>query len=133
MKRRSKNYDKRLIGTWKSDRRKTFEHFKPKRGSSASSFMKLRSIFGHFTVEWRRSTFVSWFDGGPDWLTGEKDLVVKDTQKYVVIDSDPDSVVIRFHSELFGGERLQHIHFLDEKYYWVSISGTLNEWFRRVD
>lgn len=112
--------DKRLLGTWQSDRRKTFQHFKPKAGTSPAAFRQFKAIFGKLTLTWDRRQVHTQFDG------------MEETSPYEVVAIDSRSVVIRTFNTIFDEPLLHHIHF-EEKWYWMAISGNIVEWFRRID
>jgi hypothetical protein len=112
--------DRRLLGTWVSDRRRTFRHFKPKAGCPPQSLRKFKAIFGKLAVKWGRRFYHTELDGH------------RRSARYEVVASDASSVVVRSRDELSGEDQLQHIHF-DGDYYWVALSGgSLCEFFRRV-
>jgi hypothetical protein len=107
--------DRRLLGTWKSDRRRTFEHYKSGPKSTPQTLRKFRSIFGKLTVRWtgRRSY---------GELAGSRF-----STSYEVVASDETSVVVRFADS----KVLSHIHF-EGDYYWVACYGMLCEYFKRI-
>lgn len=112
--------DRRLLGTWRSDRRRTFRHFKPKAGCPPKSLRKLKALFGKLVVKWGRGVCYT-------ELVGHRE-----STRYDVVASDTASVVVRLRDELSGEDRLHHIHF-DGDYYWVALSGgSICEFFRRV-
>jgi hypothetical protein len=118
--RNSAKSDPRLLGTWRSDRRRTFKHFKPKANCPPRSIRKLKALFGKLVVKWDRGLFHTELDGHCT------------STPYVVLGSDSVSVVIRSKHSLFGEERLQHIHF-EGDCYWIALpGGQLCEFFRRV-
>jgi len=112
--------DSRLLGAWRSDRRRTFRYFKPKVNCPARSLRKFRALLassssGGITT----STIPNWTD-------------TKQHTRYDVLGSDAVSVVIRSRNELVGEDRLQQIHF-DGDWYWVALpGGSICEFFRRV-
>ena len=112
-------FDRRLLGTWRSDRRRTFRHFKPKPGAAPESLRKLRSLFGKLVIHWERGRYSTELDGH------------RDAGEYEVIASDAKSVVVCCRDPRTDRETLQQIHF-DGDYYWIALDGRLIEWFRRV-
>jgi hypothetical protein len=118
-------WDKRLLGTWKSDRRRTFQHWKPSPGCSASSDQKFKALFGKMIVTWKRGTMLSGFDGDPP-----------NTRPYEVVARDSESVVIRYRdlvSEYLDAEdHLCQIHFVED-YYWIALGSGLCEYFRKIE
>jgi hypothetical protein len=112
----------RLLGTWKSDRRRTFRFFKPKRGCSPQSLRKFKAIFGKLVIRYTRRKYYTELDG------------YRDSGAYEIVAADSESVVIRFWSRgVFSeGARLQHIHF-EGDFYWIAVGGGgLCEFFRKV-
>ena len=120
MGQRAPKYDSRLIGTWQSDRRRTFMHFKPKWGCPPQNLRKLKAMFGKLVIRWGRGRCHTELDG------------YCDSDTYEVIARDTSSVVIRYRDGITEMDRIQHIHF-EENDYWIAVSGRLIEWFRRVE
>lgn len=114
-----KQYDHRLLGKRRSDRRRTFKHFRPKPGCSPASLKKFKAIFGKLVIRWGRGKSYSELDGR------------RSVTAYEIIASDSESVVIRYHDTLAGDDRLRQIHF-DGDDYWIALCGGLCEYFRRV-
>src|SRR5262249_15094613 len=77
-------YDGLLIGPWRSDRRRTFRHFKPKPGCPPRSLRKLKSIFGKLVIRWGRGRHHTEMDGHHE------------SAAYEVVARDASSVVVRF-------------------------------------
>lgn len=120
MSQRASKPDKRLLGTWRSDRRRTLRYFKPKAWCTPSRLRKFKALFGKLVVEWAHGAYHTEFDGH------------KVTAPYEVVARDSVSVVVQVRDVLSGEDRLQHIHF-DGDYYWVALSGGgICEFFRRV-
>jgi len=112
--------DKRLLGTWRSDRRFTLKDWVWRRGWSAQKRKKFASIFGHFTIRYTRFRFYTDYRGS------------KEIKKYEVVAMDSDSVAIRSWDSLLKEWRILHIHFAGD-HYWIPIaSGRNREWFKRV-
>lgn len=110
--------DRRLLGTWKSDRRKTFEHFRPKRGCSAKGLAKFKGLFGKLVIHWTRQR-VRCELNGETW-----------SSSYRLIARDDASVVVEFEEPYFPGKRLQQIQFQND-HYWIALDN-ITEWFRRL-
>lgn len=112
--------DRRLLGRWKSDRRKTFQNVTlPK--LSPEALKLFQSMFGRIVIEWGRTHVVI--------EDGQRKL----TSRYELLAQDADSVVVRtfFEDSLIAGERLWQIHF-NGRHYGV-VAGNMIEWFRKVD
>ncbi len=128
--------DRRLLGIWKSDRRKTFQHFTPSPQATSESLARLKLIFGKLIIRYGKTRYYSEYNGSSD------------STRYEVVAKDSSSVVIReFHNnpiasypgatrdlllDLFPPEKLVQIHF-EDKWYWIWAWGHgLREYFRRV-
>jgi|SRR5580704_7696488 hypothetical protein len=110
--------DRRLLGTWRSDRRRTLQFYKPGPHSTPKGHQKLRSLFGKLIVRWTARRCHLEFDGtrfdGERW-----------SQPYEVVAIDETSVIVR------SDGILSQIHF-EKDYYWIAVGGFLCEHFRRI-
>jgi hypothetical protein len=106
--------DRRLLGTWQSDRGRTFRFYKPGPRSTVKGQRKLKSLFGKLIVRWTPRRCHLELDG-TRWA-----------EPYEVIASDETSVIIRSEAAL------TQIHF-EGNYYWIGLHGMLCEYFRRID
>jgi hypothetical protein len=113
-------WDSRLIGTWKSDRRRTFTHWRPRKSSSSKSYEKLKSLFGKLQIRWARGKYYTDFDG------------VKDTHSYEILAVDRQSVVIRISEANLVFDELVQIRFDGDDRYWIALGNGLCEYFKRV-
>ena len=111
--------DKRLLGTWRSDRQRTLQDWVWRPGWRARKRKKLASIFGHLILRYTRSRLYSNLKG------------YKETETYELLGADSDSVVIRRWDSHVAEWRLRHIHFDGEHYYWITI-GRQREWFKKI-
>jgi hypothetical protein len=113
--------DKRLLGTWRSDRRRTLRELQLPRYVQRKTQKPLRALFGKLRLTYTRSHVHYGMD---DWQA---------VRPYKVLATDSRSVAIRYHDELTGEWLIQHIHFssLDADSYWVTF-GFGREWFTRV-
>jgi len=114
--------DRLLLGTWKSDRRRTFRHWKSRPEVSAANHRKFRLLFGKLTIRWTPKYCYTDFDGD------------RSRGRYEVVATDFDSIVVRVDAPSWMGEgetKLYHIHFEDD-YYWMALTSGFVEWFRRV-
>ena len=110
---------KRLLGTWKSDRRRTFRHFKPNARATAAKVQRLKAVFGKLVMRWERGAVHSDYDGACN------------SHQYEVVATDEWSVIVRIIGAAENDDVLKQIHFEGE-YYWIALSGHLCEWFKRV-
>jgi hypothetical protein len=112
-------YEPRLIGTWRSDARKTSREIAVRRDIPASKKSKLRRLFGKLELRYTRThcharlgNFVS-------------------VTRYTVVAKDSFSVAI-FSDSPIAGKQIFHIHF-ERNCYWISLgSGRMREFFKRV-
>lgn len=111
--------DKRLIGTWQSDRRKTFQHYKRSKKVPESRHRRLQALFGKLVVRWGRTKYYTELDG------------FQDSGPYEIVASDETSVVIRHTDVITGQIELKQLHF-EGDYYWFPLGGHLTEWIRRI-
>ncbi|MEJ0090502.1 MAG: hypothetical protein WDM80_12280 [Limisphaerales bacterium] len=134
--------DKRLLGTWKSDRNRTFREWSWAKKLSPLKKKRFQAIFGKLEITYTRTKVIS-------TLRHQK---WAQTRRYVVAATDETSVAIvqygrteiknrlRYDAEnlkmvadLFGSKPdIQHIHF-DKKHYWISLgNGRNREFFRKI-
>lgn len=129
----------RLWGTWKSDRRKTFEHVHlPK--ATPEGLKRFRAIFGKMVVKWGRTTFATRFTGKKflgRFPNDEKPTV----ERYSILARGPGQVVIVIQERpeiversggLIGSETLAMIEFDGDGYWASSPLMVFKEFFRRV-
>jgi len=123
-RRTNMTYEPRLIGTWRSDRRRTGKDIAARRDIPAAKRPKLLAIFGQLTLRYTRTRCYSTFHGS------------KDVLPYRVLASNSDSVVLAGPGPLFEhDESIHHIHFGElgprPRYYWVCL-GSFREFFRTI-
>jgi hypothetical protein len=112
-------FDARLLGTWKSDRRKTFKTFRPKPGASPAAIKRLKAMFGKLIIRWGKGNYFTELDGH------------RDSFKYEVVAREMDSVVIRVQDSLLCQPQIRLITF-EGDYYYISLGAHMSEYFRRV-
>ncbi len=112
MPRKPSKVDRRLLGTWRSDRRKTMAEMVWPRTMKLDRRKWFAGLFGHlklrYTPRFCFSDLKGYQERGP----------------YEVIAIDTDSVAI------MSAGQIQHLHFEGE-HYWISC-GRNREWFKRV-
>ena len=119
--KRSGTLDRRLLGTWRSDKRETFREWLWLPNTPAARKRKLKNMFGklriRFTPRRIELRLRDWKYVGP----------------YEVLGSDIDSIAIRYWDSLLETPRIHHLHFV-KQWYWVTFgNGRYREWFRRVE
>ena len=112
-------FERRLIGTWKSDRQRTFANHKFGPKVTPAAARRFKSTFGRFNVRWTRSRVYSWFEG--DEPTHEK---------YEIAAADHQSVVVETKSAIHGEKELRYIVF-EADGYWI-MGSVIPEFFRKV-
>jgi hypothetical protein len=141
--------DKRLLGTWKSDRRRTFAEWNWKKNTSPKRRARLQSLFGKLEVTYTRTKV---FCHLPDRNPFKFDLRKWETcQRYAVLGVDETTVAIVQFGELeikdsakcwperlwlvkeFASRpQIKVIHF-EKKHYWISLgNGRNREFFKRI-
>jgi len=131
------DFDRRLIGTWQSDRRKTFEHWKPGKKATPASTRKFQALFGKLQVRYTKKYLYERFT--------ENTLVqgLKSTGKfrrfaqYEIVAKDESSTVIRvipLKEDTFTlfGDKLIQIRYDGPDGYFISLFPGLSEYFRRI-
>ena len=111
--------DKRLLGTWRSDPRRTLNGWVWPRGTTAKQRKLITGLIGHLTIRYTRLRIRSEYKGH------------KDSQPYEVIGIDTDSVALMVPVDGMEERRIYHVHFEGDNHYWITI-GLQREWFRRV-
>ena len=110
--------DRRLIGRWRSDRRRTTEDVNARRDLSATQRRKLAAVFGELTLRYTARLVHAEYRGD------------RHSHPYRVLAKDSHSVVITSPPEFPGEDEFQHIHF-ESSHYWVCL-GAVREFFRKV-
>lgn len=112
--------DKRLLGTWRSDRRATLAEWRFKKPIPADRLRRFRAIFGKLVVTYSAKQIRGVF--------GDFRYI----QRYQVLGKDSESVAIRYEDkQLLNEWRIQHIHFEGKDRHWIGL-GWNREWFRRI-
>jgi hypothetical protein len=124
MPRTTKAYDPRLLGTWRSDRRRTARDIEARHDIPRPKKTALLAIFGHLTLRYTRARCYSSFHGKTESLP------------YRVVARNSDGVVVVSQSSPAEDEQsIQHIRFDDlgprPEHYWVAL-GPIREYFRRI-
>ncbi len=121
--------DQRLLGEWRSDKRRTLREFLQLKGVTKKEIKPLRDkIFGRLVHSWGRRIYRSYMDGN-----------LLSTQRYSVLAKDDTSVALWIEADseswLEEKDHILHIHFEGEKLYWfpVFMGSFKREWFRRVE
>ena len=120
---RSVMFDSRLLGTWRSDARKTTLDIATRRDLKSAKdkrkYKKLLSLFGKLELRYTRTHCHS--------RLGAHESVYP----YTVVAKDEYSVAL-LSSQSLVGKQISHIHFEGE-YYWIYLgSGGLREFFKHV-
>jgi hypothetical protein len=112
--------DARLLGTWRSDRRRTLQDWiwPPRTGEKVRK--RLSAAFGHLILRYTRTRIYSDLKG------------FQDTETYEILGADSNSVAIVVRGPLPEQGTIYHIHFEGDRHYWISL-GRQREWFRRVE
>lgn len=111
--------DKRMLGTWQSDKARTLKELRYRPGMTAKQRKFFHRLFGHLRVKFGRGYIRS---------------VLEDfryVKPYVVLASDETSVAIRAYCQLTQGWDIQHMHFHGKRHFWINL-GLNRKWFKRV-
>jgi hypothetical protein len=110
-------YDKRLIGTWKSDKRRTVQDIAARRDIPPKNKKSRYRMFGKLTLRYTRTHFHSIFEE------------LSEVRRYRVVAKNESSVVtLNLHP--LAGKQIHHIRFEGE-YHWICL-GKFREYFKRV-
>jgi hypothetical protein len=114
---RQNMYDPRLIGTWRSDAKKTEREIDARADVPLQQKSKVKRFFGRLELHYTRSRCYSSLRGHitPIPFT----VVAKDESSVAIVTIDPNL-----------GRQIVHIHF-EGNYYWVCL-GNIREFFKRV-
>lgn len=128
---------KRLLGTWRSDKKRTLSTWRAYAEFSLSKKRKVGAIFGKVEVRYTPSFYFMKLNGH----------VVRD--RYDVVAEDRDSIVLRLHSDAFKKTvdpfirdlmeeclepKLWHLQFDEQRrqdFYWIGLR-VMCEWFRKI-
>ncbi len=112
--------DKRLLGTWRSDRRRTVAEWRFSKPISSKNKRMFLAIFGKLEITYTRKRIRGSLED------------YRFSQPYEVLASDSDSVAIRcFDKDLTKEWRIRHIFFLGKDRFWIPL-GSNREWFKRT-
>jgi hypothetical protein len=114
--------ERRLLGTWVSDGRRTIGDLEKRRKLSAKGRKAMNAIFGKLRLRYTRSRCYSTLDGNTDALP------------YRVLATNSEGAVLIGRSLpewLTAEEQIQHVRFVSDNLYWVCLGG-IHEYFRRV-
>jgi hypothetical protein len=109
--------DRPLVGTWRSDRRRTLKDWVWRPRASAAHRERIAEIFGHLILRYTRQKIHSELKGD------------RRSQSYRILGSDASSVAILYGDS--NGQTIQHIHFDGSDRYWICM-GRQREWFKRI-
>lgn len=114
--------DKRLLGTWQSDLRKTKQAAREWRNLPEAKLKKLKLLFGKLRVRFTRTRIYRDFEGE------------KSVWPYQVVAKDAHSVAILGPGIMDEDEQeIYHIHF-EGKYHWVWPDlASFPEYFKRIE
>jgi len=111
--------DSRLIGTWKSDGRRTAKEIAARGDVPASKKAKLRRFFGKLVLRYTRTRCYSQCEDHAS------------ANRYAVVAKDAWSVTLVVSNPI-AGKQIVHIHFEGERY-WITLgSSDMREFFKRA-
>ena len=118
----SPKYDPRLLGTWKSDRRVTFRHYRFKPSAKPAAVRRFKALFGKMVVRWDRLRCHIDLDG------------YQTSYPYQVVAVDDQCVIIRTAAGIIGQPEFCQLMFQGDDRYWLPVMNCpwMHECFRRV-
>jgi hypothetical protein len=112
--------DKRLLGTWQSDRGRTLAEWRFGKRLTPQKRQKFLAIFGKLRITYTPTRIHGSY--------GDYQF----TQRYEVLAMDSDSVAIRYEdTQVTGQWHILHVHFEGQNRYWIALRRN-RECFRRV-
>jgi len=111
--------DRRLLGTWKSDARRTFKDWIFPPELSEKKRKRFKKLFGKLTLHYTPSRIISDY-------RGERQI-----KHYEVLGKDSGSVAILSWSSDRRTAEIDHIRFQGQHYWILTIAGQM-EFFKRV-
>lgn len=114
--------DRRLVGNWVSDGRRTIADLEKRRRLSAKHRKAMKAIFGKLRLRYTPSRCYSTLDGNTEALP------------YRVLATNSEGAIVTGRSLpewLTTEEQIQHVRFVTNDLYWVCLGG-IHEYFRRV-
>lgn len=133
--------DPRLIGTWKSDKRRTFAEWCWKKNTSPRRKEALRSFFGKHEIIFTRSRLVSRLPHRK-WEAAQRYCVLATDETTVAIlqfggleirnRHQYDELDLAMAKECMPQAQIMHMHF-DKEHFWISIgNGRCREFYRKI-
>ncbi len=111
--------DSRLLGTWRSDAKRTRKDIAARRDIPTSRRKKLDALFGKLELRYTRTKCYA------------RLRTYTSVNRYTVLAKDISSVAL-LTNDPSAGEQIHHIHF-ENQYYWIYLgSGKVREFFKRV-
>lgn len=132
-------FDTRLLGTWKSDAKRTLAEWRWRKNLSPAKRKKCGKFFGSLEITYTRKRVIRnlphrhWTDSQDYSVLGANESSVavcifgepkvKNTRSY-------DPSLLQMAKEIRSEPEIQHIHF-EKDYYWVAF-GRNREFFRKL-
>jgi hypothetical protein len=114
-------YDKRLLGTWQSDARKSRHEVRSRTDVPQKAKKTMMQIFGKLRLRYTRTRCYWEYEG------------FKGVDTYHIIAKGSDSVIVTGYDAFLREEMLSHIHFEGNgQYYWISL-GKIREYFKKIE
>jgi hypothetical protein len=122
--------DRRLLGSWKSDKRRTLRELRKFKGFPEKTIQLLgKKIYGRLIHRWERTTLKTSMGGAFS------------SQKYSVLAKDEGSVALWIAADpeswLEEKDHILHLRFDGPDWYWIPVlcfrHGLSREWFKRLE
>ena len=136
------NVDRRLLGTWKSDRLRTLKEWNWIKRLSLQKKKRFQALFGKLEITYTRTRVVFLLRHRKWEQSRRYELVAADENSVAIVSfgkmriknrRNYDPANLKFLDEsLWSKPRIQHIHF-EKNHYWISLgNGRNREFFRKI-
>jgi hypothetical protein len=135
-------FDRRLLGVWKSDRKRTFQEWSWEKNITLQKKRRLQSLFGKLEVTYTRNKIITTLRHRKWEQSGRYQIVATDETSVAIAKfgriqvknrRNYDPFCLKMAEEIFSPKpTIVHIHF-DRKHYWISLgNGRNREFFRKI-
>ena len=135
-----KDLQKKLLGTWVSDREKTTEFNKKHSILKPKQMEFLSKGSGHLVLEYKKGNMVREYMPKYSYILGGKEIKNdeewEETKPYKILGYTESSIIIESENQIFG-KMIFTIQFEDDNTYWIYLSGNMfnlhaREYFKKI-
>lgn len=113
--------DRRLLGVWRSDKRRTLRELRARQDLSQKARHVIGGLLGKLELKFTSTRCYSTLEGNTS------------SAPYTVVAKDRSSVAIVSRDAILGEDTISHIHF-EGSWFWISVGrGALREFFTRLE